>query len=99
LQLANLPVMPAFRLKQTWIPITIVLSSLVAVLAETLPECHERAGLLNLFAKLESGKTVLIAYLVDSITAQEGWRPKTLKWIQSRPAPPWKVRIPKGGLS
>jgi lysophospholipase L1-like esterase len=45
-------------------------------------ECTPRAGLPNLFAKLEAGKEVRIAYLGGSITAQEGWRPKTLAWFQ-----------------
>jgi hypothetical protein len=45
-------------------------------------ECTPRAGLPNLFAKLEAGKEVRIAYLGGSITAQDGWRPKTLAWFQ-----------------
>ncbi len=44
-------------------------------------ECHPRGGLPNLFAKLEQGGQVRIAYLGGSITAQAGWRPKTLKWF------------------
>lgn len=45
-------------------------------------ECTPRAGLPNAFAKLEAGKEVRIGYLGGSITAQEGWRPKTLAWFQ-----------------
>lgn len=41
-----------------------------------------RDGLGNLFAKLQAGKDVSIAYFGGSITAQEGWRPKTLKWFR-----------------
>ncbi len=47
-------------------------------------ECHARAGLPNLFAKLEAGKEMHIAYLGGSITAQAGWRVKTLKWFQDQ---------------
>ena len=41
-----------------------------------------RAGLPNFYAKLEAGQVVRIAYLGGSITAQEGWRPKTLAYFQ-----------------
>jgi lysophospholipase L1-like esterase len=43
-----------------------------------------RGGLPNVFAKLKRGGEVKIAYLGGSITAQEGWRPKTLKWFRDR---------------
>jgi hypothetical protein len=45
-------------------------------------ECTARAGLPNFYAKLEAGQAVRIAYLGGSITAQEGWRPKTLAYFQ-----------------
>jgi lysophospholipase L1-like esterase len=41
-------------------------------------ECRERSGLPNVLAKLKAGAEVRIAYLGGSITAQDGWRPKTL---------------------
>jgi len=47
-------------------------------------ECRVRGGLPNFFAKLEQGKSVRIAYLGGSITAQAGWRPKTLNWFRSQ---------------
>ena len=47
-------------------------------------ECRPRAGLPNFCAKLEAGGNVHIAYLGGSITAQPGWRPKTLKWFQDQ---------------
>ena len=47
-------------------------------------ECRERGGLPNALAKLEAGAATRIAYLGGSITAQEGWRPKTLKWFQEK---------------
>lgn len=47
-------------------------------------ECRVRQGLPNFFSKLRAGRAVRIAYLGGSITAQEGWRPKTLKWFQSQ---------------
>jgi hypothetical protein len=66
------------------VAIAIVLGNLAGVLAEPLSECQVRMGLPNVFAKLEAGKPVKIAYLGGSITAQEGWRPKTLKWFQDQ---------------
>src|SRR5580658_3240108 len=41
-----------------------------------------RGGLGNTFARLKAGKEVRIAYFGGSITAQEGWRVKTLKWFR-----------------
>jgi len=43
-----------------------------------------RGGLGNVFAKLKAGGEVRIAYFGGSITAQDGWRPKTLKWFRQR---------------
>ena len=62
-------------------------SSLAAVTADDIPlakavECSPRAGLPNFYAKLKADKEVNIGYLGGSITAQEGWRPKTLKMFQ-----------------
>lgn len=45
-------------------------------------ECRERGGLPNFFAKLNKGGEVRIAYFGGSITAQDGWRPKTREWFQ-----------------
>jgi hypothetical protein len=47
-------------------------------------ECRVRGGLPNFFAKLKQGKSVRIAYLGGSITAQAGWRPKTLNWFREQ---------------
>ncbi len=47
-------------------------------------ECTVRGGLPNVFAKLAAGDDVRIAYLGGSITAQQGWRPKTLAWFQKQ---------------
>ncbi|UCD50194.1 MAG: SGNH/GDSL hydrolase family protein, partial [Phycisphaerales bacterium] len=65
-----------------------VLSGLLAVqvtVARDVPapavECHPRGGLPNLLAKLQAGEEARIAYLGGSITAQAGWRPKTLAWF------------------
>ncbi len=53
--------------------------------AELAPavECCERGGLPNLFVKLQTAVPVRIAYLGGSITAQDGWRPKTLNWFRT----------------
>jgi lysophospholipase L1-like esterase len=45
-------------------------------------ECHPRSGLPNFRAKVESGKTVRIAYLGGSITAAPGWRVQSREWFQ-----------------
>ena len=60
----------------------------VVFAADELPlvpavECTARGGLPNFLAKLKTpGAEVRIAYLGGSITAQEGWRPKTLAYFQ-----------------
>lgn len=41
-----------------------------------------RMGLGNVFAKLEAGGEVRVAYLGGSITAAGGWRVKSLAWLQ-----------------
>ncbi|MBV9865322.1 MAG: SGNH/GDSL hydrolase family protein [Abitibacteriaceae bacterium] len=64
--------------------------SVKAMAAEQAPQWRpipaqlfrQRNGLGNVFAKLKAGKEVRIAYFGGSITAQEGWRPKTLKWFR-----------------
>ncbi len=54
-------------------------------------ECSPRAGLPNALARLKTrGGELRIAYFGGSITAQEGWRPKTLAWFQ-RTYPDCKV--------
>ena len=47
-------------------------------------ECRVRNGLPNFFDKARKGQTIRIAYLGGSITAQEGWRPKTLNWFREQ---------------
>lgn len=61
------------------------LSSTIAGELELVPaqECRPRAGLPNFFAKANTaGADVKIAYFGGSITAQNGWRPKTLAHFQ-----------------
>jgi len=64
----------------TWL--TICVSALAG--EPQLTECAPRGGLPNFFAKLEHGDTVPIGYLGGSITAQQGWRPKSLNWFQQQ---------------
>ncbi len=47
-------------------------------------ECRERDGLPNVMEKLKAGKEVRIAYFGGSITAQDGWRVKTLAWFRKQ---------------
>ncbi len=49
-----------------------------------LVEFQPCGGLPNFLAKLRAGSKVRIAYLGGSITAQPGWRPKTLHWFQTQ---------------
>jgi hypothetical protein len=49
-----------------------------------LVECAPRGGLPNFFNKLEKGETVRVAYVGGSITAQAGWRVKSLAYFQSQ---------------
>lgn len=44
-------------------------------------ETSQRAGMPNLFAKLDKGEPVTIAYYGGSITAGPGWRTHTLDWF------------------
>ena len=65
-----------------------VLTAPIPLIAEDFPlvaaqECHARAGLPNFFARVApKGTDVRIAYLGGSITAQAGWRPKSLAHFQ-----------------
>lgn len=52
--------------------------------SNTAEELRARDALPNFFAKLEAGGPVRIAYLGGSITAANGWRPKTLAWFKSQ---------------
>jgi len=47
-------------------------------------ECRPRNGLRNVFQKLAAGEQVSVAYLGGSITAQEGWRVKTQRWLKEK---------------
>jgi hypothetical protein len=81
-------------LRRTFASLLVLLAPLAAFAAEKpkadpyplveAAECRPRAGLPNFFAKLEAGGNVHIAYLGGSITAQDGWRVKTLRWFQDQ---------------
>src|SRR5260221_612405 len=45
---------------------------------------QSRTGLPNFFAKVHAGKPVTVAYFGGSITAANGWRPKTFAWLHER---------------
>ncbi len=49
-------------------------------------ECHVRGGLPNVLAKLRAGgeEKIRIAYFGGSITAAQGWRVKSFKWLQEQ---------------
>ncbi|MDO4628677.1 MAG: SGNH/GDSL hydrolase family protein [Planctomycetia bacterium] len=44
-------------------------------------DAHVRDGIGNTIAKLAAGEEVTVAYFGGSITAQNGWRPKTSKFL------------------
>ena len=62
--------------------------AVISARAEDLPlapaqECRPRGGLPNFLAKCgTAGAEIKIAYFGGSITAQNGWRPKTLAYFQ-----------------
>ncbi len=45
-------------------------------------ECHARGGLPNFLAKAQGDGEIRVGYLGGSITAQEGWRVKSLAWFK-----------------
>jgi hypothetical protein len=51
---------------------------------KTAEELRVREGLPNFFAKLAAGGPVRIAYLGGSITAANGWRPKSFAWFKTQ---------------
>ena len=51
---------------------------------KTTGELRVRDGLPNFFAKLAAGGPVRIAYLGGSITAANGWRPKSFAWFKAQ---------------
>ncbi|MDR3707268.1 MAG: SGNH/GDSL hydrolase family protein [Capsulimonadaceae bacterium] len=46
--------------------------------------CQPRLGLGNFFAKVKKGEPVTVAYFGGSITAANGWRPKTMAWFRQK---------------
>ncbi len=66
-----------------WIFLFVWMTGLLAMrgVAEPLAECQARDGLPNVFAKLEAGGEVRVAYLGGSITDAEGWRVLSRKWL------------------
>lgn len=71
--------------------IPMILAALVAAAtplhAQQLRKATEltaRGGLPNFFAKLKAGEEVRVGYLGGSITAANGWRVKSLKWLKEQ---------------
>ncbi len=57
-------------------------ATLFASAATNLIEFAPRGGVPNFFAKIQNTGEIRVAYFGGSITAADGWRPKTLKWFQ-----------------
>ncbi|MGE5608848.1 MAG: GDSL-type esterase/lipase family protein [Bacillota bacterium] len=47
-------------------------------------ECRPRGGVPNFMGKAQQGGEVRVAYFGGSITAAEGWRPQTTKWLRGQ---------------
>ena len=58
--------------------------SLGAAECQTVPaqKIRAREGIGHVMAKIRAGQRVTVAYLGGSITAANGWRPKTTAWLQ-----------------
>ena len=75
-------------MKPLLILLPVLVASLVHAAKPDFPlvearECHPRAGLPNFIAKSNTvGASIKIGYLGGSITAQNGWRPKSLAYFQ-----------------
>src|SRR3954464_7636737 len=52
--------------------------------ASKIVETQARKGMPNFFQKVEDGRRARIAFFGGSITAQEGWRPKTLAALRQQ---------------
>ena len=52
--------------------------------SNTMQELKIRNGLPNFIKKATQGKSLKVAYLGGSITAQEGWRVKSFDWFKKR---------------
>ena len=61
--------------------LTFIFTTSLYAIPEYIPQdsfdCHPRTGIGNTIEKLKAGKKVTVAYFGGSITAQNGWRPKT----------------------
>lgn len=77
-----------FRVSLVLFVSTMVVASMLRaqadVAARDAVELSARGGLPNVFAKLEQGLPVTIAYLGGSITAQQGWRVQSRAWLQQK---------------
>jgi hypothetical protein len=62
---------------------TLALAS-VLMLSAAPDDCIPRGGLPNTFAKIKDGAEVRVGYIGGSITAQPGWRVKSLEWFRAK---------------
>ncbi|MGD9517956.1 MAG: GDSL-type esterase/lipase family protein [Armatimonadota bacterium] len=61
---------------------TLILHAL-SVVAQEAPKVPQ-TNLVSFFEKCKAGGSVTVAYIGGSITAQNGWRPFTTKWLQEQ---------------
>jgi hypothetical protein len=67
--------------------IAAVVASIAPLHAQEQAKANElsiRGGLPNFFDKLKKGEDVRVGYLGGSITAANGWRVKSLKWLKEQ---------------
>lgn len=61
--------------------LTILLASVAGTIIAQEQPAVPRRNLVTFFGKCRAGGPVTVAYLGGSITAQEGWRPFTTRWL------------------
>lgn len=72
---------------RTFLTLVIAIGSMVHLKAQVLSKANEmtvRNGLPNFFEKVANGEEIRVAYLGGSITAANGWRVKSLKWLKEQ---------------
>jgi len=77
------------RFSRSLLLLALLSAAPASLFAEDFPlreavECHPRAGLPNLQAKIKANQSIKIAYLGGSITAAPGWRVQSLAWFQQQ---------------
>ena len=62
---------------------SVVAAEMPVYMAVRAEKIRSRGGIGYVMAKIQAGQEVTVAYLGGSITAANGWRPKTTAWLQN----------------